>query len=108
MRVLLGGTLAFGLAAAAGAAAAQSQPENGNSGAFTSPPGQEGNVTPGPTGPSITTPTRYETSLAILRAQMDRQARRDGGQLTLKHQAEFEQALDQTNRHFHKGPYAPQ
>jgi hypothetical protein len=38
---------------------------------------------------------------------MDYRARLDGGQLTATHAAEFQQALDDTNRHFHKGPYAP-
>ena len=61
---------------------------------------------PNQLGPAYETPTRYETSLRVLRAQMDYQARRDGGRLTAKHEAEFQRALDDTNRHFHKGPYA--
>jgi hypothetical protein len=55
---------------------------------------------------SAVVPTRYEASLQALQAQIDRQAQLDGGQLTPKHAAEFQQALDDTNRHFHKGPYA--
>ena len=54
------------------------------------------------------TGTRYETSLMVLKAQMDYRAWLDGGHLTAKHEAEFQQALDDTNRHFHKGPYARQ
>jgi hypothetical protein len=77
-----------------------------------SPPPSNGSSPPGDPGPGVRVdrqepiPTRYETSLGRLKAQMDKQTRLDGGHLTPVHEAEFQQALDDTNRHFHKGPYA--
>lgn len=107
MRAVVGLTLGTGLAALATAAAAQAV--NGPTFAFPNPPSQQDNYAPGAdgfygTGSGV--PTRYETSLVELRKQIGYRARLDGGKLSPKHRAEFQQALDDTNRHFHKGRYA--
>ncbi len=106
MRPLTGACLAAGLAAIAlaGSAMAQTVESGGSASMVQSLNGGA----PTQLGPANDTPTRYETSLWVLKAQMAYWARRDGGQLSAKHQAEFQQALDDTNRHFHKGPYARQ
>ena len=107
MRLTMGMAVGVAVLALATGAMAQSMPND------VSGPAQYGASGPSDgyfgrsnNGGSAGVPTRYETSLAVLRAQMANRARLDGGHLTAKHEAEFAQALDDTNRHFHKGPYA--
>jgi hypothetical protein len=108
MRLLISITLGAALAMATAAMAGQDQTNSAMFGG--SGPSMVGFFSTGPQEPCCNgvrvAGTRYDTSLMILKAQMDYRAQLDGGHLTAKHAAEFQQALDDTNRHFHKGPYA--
>jgi hypothetical protein len=49
----------------------------------------------------------YDQAIMTLKQKMERLTREDGGQLSAAHQASLQKELDDVNRRFHVGPFAP-
>jgi hypothetical protein len=106
MRLLIGMALGAALSALAPAAMAQSM-----QGDIASPPiygmsGTGADWAPRSTCCDSPPTNTYVGNLVQLKAQIERQTRRDGGHLTLAHEASLQKELDQINRRFHKGRFA--
>jgi hypothetical protein len=98
-----------GMAASALAPVAMAQQAPAGAPVVTLPPStSDGAADLAALGVSTANPQEsYDQAIMTLKAKMERLTREDGGHLSAEHQASLQKELDDVNRRFHAGSFAP-